>query len=63
LRDGDADLRLHSPNAIAAWPPYPSIFMVDLDLVRERLGSSVISDVLDGMGLRGQAMDLDIRPL
>jgi len=39
------------------------ISMVDLDLVREKLGSSVISDVLDGMGLRSQAMDLDIRPL
>lgn len=39
------------------------ISMVDLDLVREKLGSSVISDVLDGMGLRHQAMDLDIRPL
>jgi regulator of RNase E activity RraA len=37
--------------------------LVDLDTVRERLGSSVVSDVLDGMGLRGQAMDAGIRPL
>ncbi len=37
--------------------------MVDYDLVRERLTSSVISDVLDGMGIRGQAMTADIRPL
>ena len=37
--------------------------MVDYDLVRERLTSSVISDVLDGMGVRGQAMAADIRPL
>jgi len=37
--------------------------MVDYDLVRERLTSSVISDVLDGMGVRGQAMAGDIRPL
>jgi regulator of RNase E activity RraA len=37
--------------------------MVDLDTVRERLGSSVLSDVLDGMGLRRQAMDAGIRPL
>jgi regulator of RNase E activity RraA len=37
--------------------------MVDYDLVRERLTSSVVSDVLDGMGLRGQAMTGDIRPL
>lgn len=37
--------------------------MVDYDLVRERLTSSVISDVLDGMGVRGQAMASDIRPL
>lgn len=37
--------------------------MVDYDLIRERLTSSVISDVLDGMGVRGQAMASDIRPL
>jgi len=37
--------------------------MVDLDTVRMRLGSSVVSDVLDGMGLRRQAMDPGIRPL
>jgi len=37
--------------------------LVDYDLVRERLTSSVISDVLDGMGVRGQAMASDIRPL
>ena len=37
--------------------------MVDLGIVRERLGSSVVSDVLDGMGLRDQAMDTGIRPL
>jgi len=39
------------------------ITLVDYDLVRERLTSSVISDVLDGMGVRGQAMAADIRPL
>lgn len=37
--------------------------MVDLSIVRERLGSSIVSDVLDGMGLRNQAMDRGIRPL
>ncbi|MBN2334340.1 RraA family protein [Candidatus Bathyarchaeota archaeon] len=37
--------------------------MVDYDLVREKLTSSVVSDVLDGMGIRGQAMTGDIRPL
>jgi 4-hydroxy-4-methyl-2-oxoglutarate aldolase len=39
------------------------ITLVDYDLIRERLTSSVISDVLDGMGVRGQAMASDIRPL
>jgi len=37
--------------------------MVDLKIVREKLNSSVLSDVLDGMGLRAQAMSMDIRPL
>jgi len=37
--------------------------LVDYDLIRERLTSSVISDVLDGMGVRGKAMTADIRPL
>lgn len=37
--------------------------MVDYELIREKLNSSVISDVLDGMGVHGQAMTSDIRPL
>jgi 4-hydroxy-4-methyl-2-oxoglutarate aldolase len=37
--------------------------MIDLKLVEEKLSSSVISDVLDGMGVRGQAMDTTIRPI
>jgi regulator of RNase E activity RraA len=63
LSDRDADLRLHSLNAIAVEPHYLPILMVDLGLVRERLGSSVVSDILDGMGLRRQAMDAGMRPL
>lgn len=37
--------------------------MIDYDEVEEKLSSSVISDVLDGMGIRGQAMDSSIRPV
>ena len=37
--------------------------MIDLKQVEEQLSSSVISDVLDGMGIRGQAMDTTIRPV
>jgi regulator of RNase E activity RraA len=37
--------------------------MVDYKFVEEKLGSSIISDVLDGMGIRGQSMDASIRPL
>jgi 4-hydroxy-4-methyl-2-oxoglutarate aldolase len=37
--------------------------MIDYDVIKEKLGSSIISDVLDGMGIRGQAMDTSIRPI
>lgn len=37
--------------------------MIDFKLVEEKLSSSIISDVLDGMGIRGQAMDTRIRPV
>ncbi len=37
--------------------------MISLKLVEEKLSSSVISDVLDGMGIRGQSMDTAIRPV
>ena len=37
--------------------------MIDFELVEEKLSSSIISDVLDGMGIRGQAMDTTIRPV
>ncbi len=36
---------------------------IDLALVREKLNSSLISDVLDGMGIRNQCMELGIRPV
>jgi regulator of RNase E activity RraA len=36
---------------------------IDYDVVRERLSSSILSDVLDDMGLRHQAMWEGIRPL
>ena len=35
---------------------------VDLELVREKLNSSLLSDVLDGMGIRSQCMVQGIRP-
>ena len=35
---------------------------IDLKLVRERLNSSLLSDVLDGMGIRSQCMAQGIRP-
>jgi regulator of RNase E activity RraA len=35
---------------------------IDLKLVRERLNSSLLSDVLDGMGIRNQCMAQGIRP-
>ena len=34
----------------------------DLQLVREKLNSSLLSDVLDGMGIRSQCMTQGIRP-
>ncbi len=35
---------------------------VDLQIVREKLNSSLLSDVLDGMGIRSQCMTQGIRP-
>jgi regulator of RNase E activity RraA len=35
---------------------------VDLALIREKLNSSLLSDVLDGMGIRNQCMAQGIRP-
>jgi len=35
----------------------------DLKIVREKLNSSLLSDVLDGMGIRGQGMAQSIRPI
>ncbi len=37
--------------------------MIDFKVVEEKLSSSIISDVLDGMGIRDQAMDTSIRPI
>ena len=37
--------------------------MIDFKQVEENLNSSIISDVLDGIGVRGQAMGTDIRPV
>ena len=37
--------------------------MIDYKLIEEKLSSSIISDVLDGMGIRDQAMDTSIRPV
>lgn len=37
--------------------------MIDFKRIEEELSSSIVSDVLDGMGLRGQAMGASIRPL
>jgi regulator of RNase E activity RraA len=36
---------------------------VDLQFIRERLNSSLLSDVLDGMGIRNQCMAESIRPM
>jgi 4-hydroxy-4-methyl-2-oxoglutarate aldolase len=36
---------------------------IDLTLVREKLNSSLLSDVLDGMGIRNQCMAQGIRPV
>jgi regulator of RNase E activity RraA len=36
---------------------------VDLALIREKLTSSLLSDVLDGMGIRNQCMSQGIRPV
>ena len=33
------------------------------DMMRDKLGASVISDVLDSLGARGQGMRVDIRPV
>jgi 4-hydroxy-4-methyl-2-oxoglutarate aldolase len=35
---------------------------IDLNLMHEKLNSSLLSDVLDGMGIRNQCMALSIRP-
>lgn len=40
-----------------------SVKTVPYEMVRERLSSSILSDVLDGMGFRHQAMREWIRPL
>lgn len=37
--------------------------MIDFKQVEEKLNSSIISDVLDGMGVRGQVMNPHIRPV
>jgi 4-hydroxy-4-methyl-2-oxoglutarate aldolase len=37
--------------------------LIDFKQVEENLNSSIISDVLDGMGVRGQAMGTEIRPM
>lgn len=39
------------------------ITLIDFKQVEENLNSSIISDVLDGMGVRGQAMSTEIRPM
>ena len=39
------------------------ITLIDFKQVEENLNSSIISDVLDGMGVRGQAMGTEIRPM
>jgi len=39
------------------------LFMIDYKVIEEKLGASIISDVLDGMGVRGQSMDTTIRPI
>ena len=39
------------------------INLIDFKLVEENLNSSILSDVLDGMGVRGQAMGTEIRPM
>lgn len=37
--------------------------MIDLKIVEEKLSASIMSDVLDGMGVRGQSMNTSIRPV
>lgn len=37
--------------------------MIDFQVIRQKLNSSVISDVLDGKGIKDNAMSMDIRPL
>jgi regulator of RNase E activity RraA len=37
--------------------------MIDFNVIREKLNSSIISDVLDGMGIKNNAMSMGIRPL
>ena len=39
------------------------MFMIDYKVIEEKLGASIISDVLDGLGIRGQSMDTTIRPI
>jgi len=43
--------------------PISVITLIDFKQVEENLNSSIISDVLDGMGVRGQAMGTEIRPM
>jgi 4-hydroxy-4-methyl-2-oxoglutarate aldolase len=37
--------------------------LIDLKILEENLSSSIMSDVLDGMGIRGQSMGTSIRPV
>ena len=39
------------------------ITLIDFKQIEENLNSSIVSDVLDGMGVRGQAMGTEIRPI
>jgi regulator of RNase E activity RraA len=39
------------------------IALINIKLIEEELSSSIVSDVLDGMGMRGQAMGISIRPV
>jgi regulator of RNase E activity RraA len=39
------------------------ITLINIKLIEEELSSSIVSDVLDDMGMRGQAMGTSIRPV
>ena len=39
------------------------VTLIDFKQIEENLNSSIISDVLDGMGIMGQAMSYEIRPM